>query len=452
MCMFQYERYMQCTRIPGEVMDTLRVYHGSGHVIVIIQDQIFWVHVMHPDGTVLTTSELEYQLSRIERMATERSHRQTHYALPALTAENRGVWAELRQKLLQNPVNARNLDIVESCVCVLVLSDDEPQDSSDLMKKAFAGNGRNIWFDKSSIVVVHKNGKVGFNGEHAHADAPMPCRMLDLAVSSVIAEMKQGSDPLSPSAAALLDDPQPIDWELDEEMKASISTAVENVEKIINDTDVGAGEVMTFGREFLKQERLSPDSFVQMALQLAFLRDQGHITAVYESATTKQFYHARTETCRSLTNESKAFIEAMDNREISQHEKLNLMRNAIAAHKDYMKDAVFGQGVDRHLTGLYATAMESGIEIPQFFSDPGYVKSTTWELSTSNMTFSGRPGFPPPFDYSYGVCYGVHANSIVFAVTCRRSCKGKSASRFARQLELALLDMQRLTLSTHARL
>lgn len=54
-----------------------------------------------------------------------------------------------------------------------------------------------------------------------------------------------------------------------------------------NDTDVGAGEVMTFGREFLKQERLSPDSFVQMALQLAFLRDQGHITAVYESATTK---------------------------------------------------------------------------------------------------------------------------------------------------------------------
>lgn len=148
----------------------------------------------------------------------------------------------------------------------------------------------------------------------------------------------------------------------------------------------------------------------------------------------------------------------MDNREISQHEKLNLMRNAIAAHKDYMKDAVFGQGeivvvvvlkkrtacvlsqflsysnvyfqqhhqiyiltgVDRHLTGLYATAMESGIEIPQFFSDPGYVKSTTWELSTSNMTFSGRPGFPPPFDYSYGVCYGVHANSIVFAVTCRR--------------------------------
>lgn len=51
-------------------------------------------------------------------------HTETHYALPALTAENRGVWAELRQKLLQNPVNARNLDIVESCVCVLVLSDD----------------------------------------------------------------------------------------------------------------------------------------------------------------------------------------------------------------------------------------------------------------------------------------------------------------------------------------
>ena len=48
-----------------------------------------------------------------------------------------------------------------------------------------------------------------------------------------------------------------------------------------------------------------------MALQLAFLKDRGHPTAVYETASTRLFLHGRTEVIRSLSKESVAFVEAM---------------------------------------------------------------------------------------------------------------------------------------------
>jgi hypothetical protein len=57
--------------------------------------------------------------------------------------------------------------------------------------------------------------------------------------------------------------------------------------------------------------KVSPDSFIQQALQLAWYRDQGYVTATYESASTRGFLHGRTETIRSVTSDSRAFVGAM---------------------------------------------------------------------------------------------------------------------------------------------
>ena len=47
----------------------------------------------------------------------------------------------------------------------------------------------------------------------------------------------------------------------------------------------------TFGKLVLKELHVSPDSFIQMVLQLAFYRDQQRFTATYETGTTRAFYH-----------------------------------------------------------------------------------------------------------------------------------------------------------------
>lgn len=57
--------------------------------------------------------------------------------------------------------------------------------------------------------------------------------------------------------------------------------------------------------------RQSPDAFIQMALQLAWYRTRGTVTATYETALTRLFHHGRTETIRSLSSDSQAFVLAM---------------------------------------------------------------------------------------------------------------------------------------------
>jgi len=57
--------------------------------------------------------------------------------------------------------------------------------------------------------------------------------------------------------------------------------------------------------------RLAPDAFIQMALQLAWYRLCGIFTATYETTLTRAFHHGRTETVRSFTTDSRAFVLAM---------------------------------------------------------------------------------------------------------------------------------------------
>lgn len=99
------------------------------------------------------------------------------------------------------------------------------------------------------------------------------------------------------------------------------------------------------------------------------------------------FIHGRTETIRSCSNESVAFAEAMCSppNTVSDQEKVILLREAVKSHKDYTVMAMSGEGVDRHLFGLKITAIENNIELPELYKDDGFVQSTHFRLSTSQV-------------------------------------------------------------------
>lgn len=59
------------------------------------------------------------------------------------------------------------------------------------------------------------------------------------------------------------------------------------------------------------QAKLSPDAYIQMALQLAWYRTRNSFTATYETVLTRMFKRGRTETLRSYTNDSRTWILAM---------------------------------------------------------------------------------------------------------------------------------------------
>lgn len=81
--------------------------------------------------------------------------------------------------------------------------------------------------------------------------------------------------------------------------------------RLIQDVQMSAFTFKKYGREFIKTCSLSPDSFIQTAIQAAFYRIHKDPAAHYESASVRMFTGGRTECIRSCSVESLEFSRAL---------------------------------------------------------------------------------------------------------------------------------------------
>lgn len=234
-----------------------------------------------------------------------------------------------------------------------------------------------------------------------------------------------------------------LDFLVTKEITEAIKDAKEKLDNLVSDLDLATLHFKHWGKTEIKKLGFSPDSFIQMALQLAFYRVQGEPGAQYESGGTRRFIHGRTETIRSCSMESLEFCRTMQE-SAEQGDKLRLMRAAIEAHNSYAKMAVAGLGVDRHLQGLRCVAKEEGIQLPALYSDPGFLKSFRMRISSSQVSGSSASYlcFGPLVDDGYGVCYNVRKDDILFPCSALRSSTSTSALAYREALEQSLIDMR----------
>uniref|UniRef100_A0A0M3HGK0 Carn_acyltransf domain-containing protein n=1 Tax=Ascaris lumbricoides TaxID=6252 RepID=A0A0M3HGK0_ASCLU len=94
-------------------------------------------------------------------------------------------------------------------------------------------------------------------------------------------------------------------------MKAEIERCYNAYKPKIDDLDLAATIFRTFGKGLIKKGKLSPDGFVQMAIQLANFKDQKKFVLTYESASARFYANSRTETLRTASKESCAFVKSM---------------------------------------------------------------------------------------------------------------------------------------------
>lgn len=144
-----------------------------------------------------------------------------------------------------------------------------------------------------------------------------------------------------------------------------------------------------FGINDIKKFKVSPDGFIQAALQVASYVYFGRHVLTYESASLRAFKSGRTETIRSattpMTNFAKAFCEASKARgeiDAATKEKLvKMLRAATSRHSEISKACGQGNGCDRHLMGLKLAALTTGQPLPRIFSTHAY--NLEFELATS---------------------------------------------------------------------
>lgn len=193
-----------------------------------------------------------------------------------------------------------------------------------------------------------------------------------------------------------------------------------------------------------------------MAIQLAYYRDYGKFTLTYEASMTRFYLQGRTETVRSCTSESVAWVMAMEDKNSNTLERMKLLQIACEQHRVGYLDAMCGRGIDRHLFCLYVVSKYLKVESPflkEAINEP-------WRLSTSQTPHGQTPridtkkypqlvgpggGFGPTERDGYGVAYFISGdNNISFHISSVKSCEVTSTERFTNHLSKAMNDIKLL--------
>ncbi|CAO3618143.1 unnamed protein product [Cunninghamella echinulata] len=440
-CMHQLKGVFSTTRIPELPRDKVISHYPATakHITVIYKDQLYSVDVLGPNGEVLSTKTIESQLKKVvdQVEATPESQRQLPIGL--LTSENRDTWAKVRASLESNPHNAATFNDIDNALFAVCLDNYSSSQDLDLAHRniCHGKSAHNRWFDKNIQVIVETNGAGGVNGEHSPIDAVVPLRIIDDVLLR---------EPIEVSGSTTVSAPRPLTWSIsdNDQIKNVLQTAEKNATDLINDLDCVLLQYKDYGSNFMKQSKVSPDSWLQMAFQLAYYRHYGHPCPTYESASTRKFLTGRTETVRSCSEESVAFTKAWDDKNVSITDKLASLERALKAHGEYMRAASSGQGIDRHLFGLYfqMTPEEAQSDLAAIFKDPSYRQSQYWKLSTSNTS----PGnlawgaFGPVVTDGYGINYAIDKEMVRLSVSSWKQAKDTNSSDFRKTIKTVFDD------------
>jgi len=456
-CNQRYKYLFATTRVPGLHMDTMRTYEESKHIIVFRKGVMFNLPLYATDSSgfesLLTPAELQRQIELILHHTDE----EPVYNPAIFTTLTRPEWTREREKLLMRAQNRESLKQVERALFHVVLEDTSPKNLSEECHSNLCGNGFNRWYDKSYVMTIYANGLTGGNVEHTSVDATLPSRGLEY----MFAKMKFDTSgaPIAPSDALTHDQVSPpfrIEWNLDESQTESLIVCQTKHLQQSSNLDMVALQLDN-GKGSIKKCRVSPDSFMQMSLQLAFYKLHRTTPKTYETAMTRFFKFGRTETIRTVSMDSVAFTKVMLDPEATKKERLEHLKKAMKSHNDYKLDAMSGRASDRSLFGLMAAAKLSGLEPQPALFDLPEIKSGDrlstsqspfvfdQKLSKSMTCYPAGGSFAPQTTDGYGVYYlFLGENNMTIHISSYRCYPETSSEKFGEAIKESMDDIKSL--------
>ena len=479
LCMDQFKVLFGSCRVPQrQERDHVSVYPKSTHVAVMCRNQLYYFQALWEDGQVAVDEADICDILDAIRINARSTTLSAKEALGVLTSLPRDEWAQARQIMVTTSQrNADSLHIVDSALFVLVLDEYIPQTvhqaASNMLHGTYKldeqddcqiGTCCNRWYDKLQIIVCG-DGTSGINFEHSAIDGHTALRFVsDVYAETVVnfaqsitklihghghlphvvhAKVKRAASSLDSKGHARLD---VFPKKLSLEFPAAVLERIYFAETALGDqivaSDMVVLEFKKYGKLLIVANNMSPDSFVQMSMLLAYYRLYGKIVCMYEPVLTKHFYHGRTEAMRSSTVAAEAFCQTWVNPLTTTKEKLAALITATTEHSRLVKESANGKGVDRHLFALKSIAERHGLKTPEFFTSSPWKTLNHTILSTSNC---GNPalrlfGFGPVVPDGFGIGYIIKDNGLQYSV----SSKHRQTQRYVNVLESTLNDFNRL--------
>ncbi|KAI0264467.1 acyltransferase ChoActase/COT/CPT [Gloeopeniophorella convolvens] len=450
------------SRVPQRGCDTLSLQPPLGSpnarkIVVLVNDWLYAVDVYGAGGALFSVGEIE---QRLRGVVADAGHRVAVGEKPVpvglLSADDRDRWAENLQHLLSlseanRVIFAVALDshTLGSEPSTPIPIDSPAEIDTHLHNIRSSKDAHNRWFDKVYTIIVESNTRAGAMGEHSPCEALVPSAVAEYAVvQSIVPESFPEPEPApfspEPNACTSIGGWERLDWVTDARIAAECAGAEARAKALIADSDDGALWFFDYGADWITSAAgLSPDAWVQMALQLAWYRTRGVFTATYETALTRVFDKGRTETIRVLSADSRAWVLAMADPFASAATKFALLRRAEKTHVALTRQAMTGRGVDRHLLGL-RHMLRAG-ERAALLEDPLFARGQEWKLSTSGLSATSNfrgTGFGAPYHDGYGINYIVTSHDIRFSIESKYSCPETDTAAFQRAIATALHDME----------
>uniref|UniRef100_A0A3B4ECR3 Choline/carnitine acyltransferase domain-containing protein n=1 Tax=Pygocentrus nattereri TaxID=42514 RepID=A0A3B4ECR3_PYGNA len=433
LCMNQYYQVLCSCRIPGIKSDSVVNYalnkRPPSHITVVHNYQFFVLDVYNSDGTTLTVDQLYIQLEKIWNSSLQTNKE----PIGILTSNHRNSWGKAYANLIKDKTNKESVRAIQKSIFTVCLDAPMPRVSDEMYRTRAAvqmlhgggsrWNSGNRWFDKTLQFIIGEDGTCGVIYEHAPAEGPPIVALIDHVVEYT-KKSEMVRTPMVP-----LPMPKKLRFNITPEIKRDIEEAKQNMNIMVHDLDMKVIVFSHFGKNVPKSYKMSPDAFIQVALQLAYYRTYKRCCATYESASLRMFKLGRTDTIRSATSDSANFVKTMDD-----------------PVKQVCSVAIRGQAIDRHLLGLKLQAIEDLSALPDIFMDTSFAVANHYNLSTSQVPAKTDcvMCFGPVVPDGYGVCYNPMEEHINFAVSAFNSCADTNAARMVQALEDALVDMKTL--------
>ncbi|CAI4223423.1 unnamed protein product [Auanema sp. JU1783] len=461
LCATQYIDYNRTIRLPRETSDVMVRLPDAKHIAIYSKGCWYKINIYN-GRRLIKAAELEKSIQAI--IDDEPSSQYGEKYLSALTAGPRDLWAKTRANKFTEGVNKESLAMIENALEIVFLDEEERfYDENDLSKyereytRSLGGDGYLLWCDKPSVYVISKNGRFTSNAEHSVVDA-----MIYVHVREYLKYHEAFDKPYGPDGHCIGDieyvpKAERLIWSIDEETNDAINEAYKVSRGVADDMENAAIVFSEYGKDFMKKAKVSPDAFIQMVLQMAYFKDQQKFELTYEPAVMRLFKDGRTETVRSCSMESCEFVRSMLNEKVKDEERLKLLHKACERHQDYYRNAMAGNGVDRHLFALYVVSKYYQISSP--FLDN--VFSMNYALSTSQTPqhqtteyskalnkekdlFWPAGAFACPEGSNYGVCYtiGSTGDCLSFHVASWKSLKNTDTARFRTHIVESLREMK----------
>lgn len=477
-CMADYKTFLAGTREPHHGRDRMAFYPESRHIVVLCEGRVFRADAVAANGEPASVAALYATLSEIRGRCRSGvgagASAAAALGVGALTALDRDAWAGARAQLLTSAPNRRALAAVEEALFVVTLDAGAPPEregatmrcltfgttddgtggtAADNKASTPARSGAavlpfvNRWWDKSFHVHVASNGVAALTFEHSAMDSLPPLSWMRDAArrerddGATHVRLVERSNVAASNAGQTATPQAPLPCEelvfrLDAAQSALVLRGADAARATLAALDAAALDMRAFGRSVARQLAVpSPDAFVQLCMQVAFKTVFGRLPSTYESASTKAFLHGRTETLRSVTDESAAFVRAFA--ALSKTNKNTdtttttpspavataaaALRRAATTHAALGRRCADGQGWDRHLYGLLWAAQDLGLPaVPVVFADPAFALYRTIELSTTHPNAApgcGLVSFGPVSPKCIGVGYFVFPDRTVLGIT-----------------------------------